>query len=110
MWHHLKAFRKRFESNHVPARRHRRYQLYCEPLEDRCLPSGGPTLSGPSEGLVGSPVTWTATDSDLGTSLVYQFSVTPAGGVSQMVRDFSTSNSFVWNPMQEGNYTIQVTV
>jgi hypothetical protein len=68
------------------------------------------TLSGPSEGLVGSPVTWTATDSNLGTSPVYQFSVKPADGVARIVRDFSTSNSFVWNPMQEGRYIIQVTV
>ena len=27
-----------------------------------------------------------------------------------MVRDFSNTNSFTWNPMQEGTYTIQVTV
>ena len=87
MWHQLKSLRKWFKDQPVPARRQRRYRLYCEPLEDRCLLSGGATLSGPSEGLLGSPVTWTAADSNLGTTPVYQFSVTPAGGVSQMVRD-----------------------
>ncbi|MBV8676355.1 MAG: aryl-sulfate sulfotransferase [Planctomycetaceae bacterium] len=30
--------------------------------------------------------------------------------MSHVVRDFSPSNSFTWNPMQEGSYDIQVTV
>jgi arylsulfate sulfotransferase len=60
--------------------------------------------------LVGSPFTWTATASGDGATPVYQFRVGPAGGPSQVVRDFSTSNSFTWNPMQEGSYLIQVTV
>jgi hypothetical protein len=41
---------------------------------------------------------------------VYQFSVGPVGGTSQIVRDFSQTNSFAWNPMQEGGYDIRVTV
>jgi hypothetical protein len=69
-------------------------------------------LSGgaPPVPLVGSPVVWTATASGHGETPVYQFSVGPIGGPSQMVRDFSPSNSFTWNPMQEGSYDIQVTV
>jgi hypothetical protein len=55
-------------------------------------------------------VIWTATASGDGPAPVYQFRVGPAGGPSQVVRDFSTSNSFIWNPMQEGSYAIQVTV
>jgi hypothetical protein len=51
-----------------------------------------------------------ATASGHGANPVYQFRVGPAGGPTQMVRDFSLDNSFVWNPMQEGIYTIQVTV
>jgi hypothetical protein len=69
-------------------------------------------LSGsePAGHLVGSPVVWTATAGGHGGALVYQFRVGPVGGPLQMVRDFSTSNSFTWNPMQEGTYDIQVTV
>jgi hypothetical protein len=45
-----------------------------------------------------------------GSTPVYQFRVGPIGGPSQVVRDFSPSNSFVWNPMHEGSYAVQVTV
>jgi arylsulfate sulfotransferase len=107
MWHPLTLFRKRAKARPAPVRRTRLFRPHLEALEDRCLLSV--SLNGPSEGLVGSPGTWTATASDLGTSPVYQFSVTPAGGASQMVQDFSTSNTFAWASMQEGNYTIQVT-
>jgi hypothetical protein len=56
-------------------------------------------------------VIWSATASGHGPTPVYQFRVGPAGGASsQVVRDFSPSNSFAWNPLQEGNYQIQVTV
>jgi hypothetical protein len=65
---------------------------------------------GPASGLVGSPVTWTATADGHGTTPVYQFSAGPVGGASHVVRDFSPSNSFTWNPMQEGSYDIQVAV
>ena len=82
----------------------------CKPLEDRCLLSVSLTDSGPPVPLVGSPVIWTATASGHGATPVYQFSVGPAGGASQVVRDFSPSNSFTWNPMQEGSYNIQVIV
>ena len=64
----------------------------------------------PAVPLVGSPVTWTATASGHGATPVYQFSVGPTGGPSHVVRDFSPSNSFTWDPMQEGSYDIQVTV
>ena len=110
MWQLLTPFRKRAEARHTPARRPRRYRPHCKPLEDRCLLSVSLTHSGPPVPLVGSPVTWTATASGDGTTPVYQFSVGPTGGASQMVQDFSTSNSFTWNPMQQGSYDIQVIV
>ena len=104
-------FRKRFEARRLLAARHtRRYRPRCKPLEDRCLLSVTLTDTAPPVPLVGAPVTWTATASGHGTTPVYQFSVGPTGGPSQVVRDFSTSNSFTWNPMQEGSYSIQVTV
>ncbi len=81
-----------------------------EPLEHRCLLSGGLSLT-PGEAapqLVGTPVTWTATASDLGASPVYQFRVGPEHGPMRVVRDFSPTNSFTWTPMEEGTYDIQV--
>jgi hypothetical protein len=70
------------------------------------------SLSGsePPNPLVGLPVVWTATASGHGAAPVYQFRVGPSGGPSQVVRDFSPSNSFTWNPIQQGSYAIQVTV
>ena len=109
MWHFLKLFCKRVKVKHGPIRQTRSFRPYCEPLEDRCLLCPV-TLSGPASGLVGAPVTWTASDTSQGPTPVYQFSVGPVGSVSHVVRDFSTSNSFVWDPMQEGNYTVQVIV
>ena len=110
MWQLLTPFRKRIEARHTPARRPRWYRPHCKPLEDRCLLSVSLSGSGPPVPLVGSPVIWTATASGHGPTPVYQFSVGPTGGPSQVVRDFSPSNSFTWNPMQEGSYDIQVTV
>ena len=110
MWQLLTPFRKRVETRHTPARRPRWYRPHCKSLEDRCLLSVSLTSGGPPVPLVGSPVIWTATASGHGTTPVYQFSVEPSGGTSQVVRDFSPSNSFTWNPMQEGTYNIQVTV
>ena len=110
MWQLLTPSRKRVEARHTPARRPRRYRPHCTPLEDRCLLSVSLTDSAPPVPLVGSPVIWTATASGHGATPVYQFSVGPTGGPSQVVRDFSPSNSFTWNPMQEGTYDIQVTV
>jgi hypothetical protein len=81
-----------------------------EALEDRCLLSGGVTLT-PSEAapqLVGEPITWTATAGDLGANPVYQFRVGPEHGPLRVVRDFSLGNSFTWAPMEEGTYDIQV--
>ena len=110
MWQLLTPSRKRVETRHTPARRPRRYRPHCNLLEDRCLLSVSLTPSGLPVPLVGSPVTWTATTSGDGTSPVYQFSVAPAGGAYQVVQDYSPSNSFTWNPMQEGSYDIQVNV
>ena len=110
MWQLLAPFRERTEGRRIPARYTRRYWLLCQPLEDRCLLSVSLTDSGPLVPLVGSPVVWTATASGHGESSVYQFSVGPIGGATRVVRDFSASDSFTWNPMQEGRYDIRVTV
>jgi PKD repeat protein len=59
--------------------------------------------------LVGTPVTWTATVDDIAAP-VYQFRVGPAGGPRHVVSDFSSRNTFTWDPMQEGNYEFQVVV
>lgn len=110
MWEFVTPSRKRIKARHISARRTRLYRPDCKPLEDRCLLSVSLSGSEPPVPLVGSPVIWTATASGHGQTPVYQFRVGPTGGPSHVVRDFSPSNSFIWNPMQEGSYTIQVTV
>ena len=106
----LTPSRKRVKARITLARRPRRYRPDCSFLEDRCLLSVNLTEIAPQVPLVGSPVIWQATASGDGTTPVYQFSVAPAGGAFQMVQDFSDSNSFTWNPLQQGSYTIQVIV
>jgi arylsulfate sulfotransferase len=95
-----------------PAARVRRGRgLRLEPLDERALPSSV-TLSPstPAPQLVGERVTWTATATDVGANPVYQFSAATHGGAFHVVRDFSTTSSFAWTPMQEGAYDIQVVV
>ncbi len=53
---------------------------------------------------------WTATASGHGQNPVYQYSVGQPGGPLHIVQDFSNANSFIWNPMQQGTYEIQVVV
>jgi hypothetical protein len=81
-------------------------------LEDRCLLSGGISLtpSEPAPQLVGEPITWTATVADAPPGLVYQFGVGSPGGPFHVARDFSPDNTFTWAPMQEGTYRIKVAV
>ena len=110
MWQFVTPSLKRIQAIHTSTRRSRLYRPHCGPLEDRCLLSVSLSASEPAVPLVGSPVTWTATASGHGAAPAYQFSVGPTGGTSHVVRDFSPSNSFTWNPMQEGSYDIQVTV
>lgn len=110
MWHLSTPFRKRVEAGQTSPRRPRRHRPQFTPLEDRCLLSVTLTDSAPPIPFVGAQVVWTATASGHGTTPVYQFSVAPTGGASEIVRDFSLTNNFTWNPMQEGTYNIQVTV
>jgi arylsulfate sulfotransferase len=63
----------------------------------------------PSGQLVGTTVTWTATATDT-VPVEYRFVVQFIGGPTLMARDFETGNSFTWTPIQEGYYSIQVTV
>ena len=110
MWQFVTPSRKRIKAGHTTARRTWLYRPHCTPLEDRCLLSVSLSGSEPPVPLVGSPVIWTATASGHGQAPVYQFRVGPTGGPFHVVRDFSQSNTFIWNPMQEGSYNIQVTV
>jgi hypothetical protein len=93
-----------------PVRRPRGHRPQCTPLEDRHLLSVTLTETAPAVQYVGSPVTWTATSSGEGSTPVYQFSVAAPGGRFQVVNDFSPSNSFTWNPMQEGSFKVRVVV
>ena len=110
MWRLNSRFGSRGKINRTQARRLRWYQPICKLLEDRCLLSVVLSENVPPAPLVGSPVTWTATANGDGSTPVYQFSVGEADGSYQVVQDFSLSNSFTWNPMQEGTYEIQVIV
>src|SRR5262249_29243937 len=109
-WQHLTPLRKRVQSGRIPTRHPRRYRPHCTTLEGRCLLSVSLTPSGPTTTPVGAPLTWTATSSGHGTTTVYQFSVGPVAGPFQMVQAFGSSNSFTWNPLQQGSFDARVTV
>jgi arylsulfate sulfotransferase len=102
--------RKRIKATQISTRRNRLFRPDCGLLEDRRLLSVTLSAGGPTVPLVGSPVTWTASASGDGPAPVYQFRVGPVGGPTQVVQDFSTSNTMTWNPMQQGSYDIQVNV
>jgi hypothetical protein len=91
-----------------PRRIGRRLRL--EPLDDRALPSSVTLAPSDDSLLVGERVTWTAVAEDVGATPVYQFRVAPHGGEFQVVRDYSPASAFVWIPMEDGTYDIQVTV
>ena len=110
MWQLVTPSLKRAAARRTPVRRPRQHRPHCTPLEDRCLLSVSLSETAPAVPYVGSPVTWTATSSGHGRSPVYQFNVGMLGGPLQVVSDFSSSNSFTWNPMQEGTYVIVVVV
>jgi arylsulfate sulfotransferase len=110
MWQFMTPSRGRAAARRAPVRRPRRHRPHCTPLEDRCLLSVSLSETAPAVPFVGSPVIWTATSVGHGRSPVFQFSVAPQGGPFQVVSDFSRSDSFTWNPMQQGTYDIQVVV
>lgn len=64
--------------------------------------------SKPTVSPVGAPITWTAVARGHGARPVYQFQVESPGGETRVVRDFSTTRTFTWAPMAEGNYVIRV--
>jgi hypothetical protein len=107
MWQLVRPSGERAAARRAPVRRPRRHRPHCTPLEDRCLLSVSLSETAPPVPYVGSPVTWTASGGH-GAHPVYQFSVGPQGGPLQVVSDFSSSDSFTWNPMQQGTYDIQV--
>jgi len=94
---------------HNRSRSHRRPTI--EQLEDRTVPSCMLSLAPnePAPQLVGEPVLWTATASDCGTNVVYQFSARATGGEFRVARDFSPNNTFSWTPMEEGTYDVRAT-
>jgi hypothetical protein len=60
----------------------------------------------PSGQLVGTTITWTATDPD---ARDFRFSVEDPSGSVMIVRDFDTYNTFEWVPLVEGLYSLGVT-
>ena len=109
MWQLLTPFRKRVETRHAPAvpggigrtARPSRIAASCRsPCRAANHPS--PWSDRPSSGRR-RPA---ATGQHPSTSSASDRPAVP----SQVVRDFSPSNSFTWDPMQEGSYDIQVTV
>src|SRR5262249_14288245 len=58
---------------------------------------------------VGATITWTAVATD-NLPLEYRFSVAEQGQPSVLVRDYEPANSFTWTPIEEGAYTVQVSV
>jgi arylsulfate sulfotransferase len=110
MWPFLTPSRTLAGAAHAAVRRPRRHLPVGLLLEDRCLLSVSLSDTAPVVSYVGSPVLWTALASGLGSGPVYQFSVGIEGGTLQVVRDFSPSDNFTWNPLQEGTYTIQAVV
>ncbi len=69
-----------------------------------------PSPAGPQP--VGTVITWTATVSDTASGThEYRFTVGPAAGPFQIVRDFNLSNTFPWAFSQtEGTYKVRVVV
>jgi len=66
--------------------------------------------TGPAVPYVGSPIIWTAKSRGNGAKPVYRFSVGQPGEPLQIVRDFGVGKSFIWNPMNEGQYEVRVEV
>jgi arylsulfate sulfotransferase len=106
----LNPLRVRAVARPALVRRPRRFQPAAAPLENRSLLSVLLTDLAPPGQSVGSPVIWAASSGGLGSKAVYRFSVESPGGPLQVVRDFSRTNSFTWNPMQEGTYVVRVDV
>ena len=70
------------------------------------------TPSTPSPQLVGELVVWTTTAANCGDAPVYQYKVaiTSTNPKFRMARDFSLANTLAWGPLQEGTYSVMVTV
>ena len=70
------------------------------------------TPSKPSPQLVGELVIWTTTATNCGDAPVYRYKVafTSENPKFRTTRDFSLANTHSWAPLQEGSYSIMVTV
>jgi arylsulfate sulfotransferase len=66
--------------------------------------------SAPSPQLVGEVVVWTTTATNCGAAPVYQYKVASASSEFRMARDYNLANTLAWGPLQEGSYTVMVTV
>ncbi|ODT99337.1 MAG: hypothetical protein ABS79_04650 [Planctomycetes bacterium SCN 63-9] len=110
MWRFVTSSCERAVPRQPLVRRPRRQQLQCTPLEERCLLSVSFVDTPKTVAYVGSPIAWTAKARGHGAKPVYRFSVQMPGGDFLVVRDYDTAKSFVWNPMQEGTYSIRVDV
>ena len=70
------------------------------------------TPSKPSPQFVGQQVVWTTTAANCGDAPVYQYKVafTSANPKFRIARDFNLANTLAWGPLQEGTYSVMVTV
>jgi hypothetical protein len=110
MWQLVTSSCTRAAARRTPVRLPRGHRPQCTSLEDRCLLSVSLTDIAAPVPVVGSPVVWIAASRGHGAKAVYQFSVARDGGPFQVVRDFSGTPAFVWNPVQQGTYEIRVDV
>ncbi len=110
MWRPSIPFSTRAAARHLMNRRPRRHRPDCSPLEDRSLLSVSLAEIGPAVPYVGTPVILTARSRGEGPNAVYRFSIEQPGGAFQVVSDYSHSDSFTWNPIQQGTYQIRVDV
>ena len=70
------------------------------------------TPSAPSPQFVGQQIVWTTTATNCGDTPVYQYQVAFKSEKPKfrITRDFSLANTLKWEPLQEGSYSIMVTV
>ena len=85
--------------------------VFTRPCPPARLRSPCPLASPSAPSPVGTALNWTASASGVDPSAAeYQFSVAKPLKASTVVIDYSPSNTFQYMPLQEGTYTISVTV
>lgn len=67
------------------------------------------TPSLPSGQYVGTPITWTV-ETDETDPVDFSFAITPPNSPQRLVFDFTTRQTFDWTTIEDGSYTIVVTM